>query len=53
MKDLVLLFSQLLAQHAWIKYAIEVTLLTLGGRSGASSDLAIVQALDVAPELET
>jgi small-conductance mechanosensitive channel len=30
MKDLILLFSQLLAQHAWIKYALEITLLTLG-----------------------
>jgi hypothetical protein len=30
MKDLILLFNQLLAQHAWIKYALEITLLTLG-----------------------
>ena len=30
MKDLILLFSQILAQHAWIKYALEITLLTLG-----------------------
>jgi small-conductance mechanosensitive channel len=30
MKDLVLLLSQLLAQHAWIKYALEITLLILG-----------------------
>jgi small-conductance mechanosensitive channel len=30
MKDLILLFRQLLAQHTWIKYALEVTLLTLG-----------------------
>ena len=30
MKDLILLLSQLLAQHAWIKYALEITLLTLG-----------------------
>jgi small-conductance mechanosensitive channel len=30
MKDLLLLLSQLLAQHAWIKYALEITLLTLG-----------------------
>jgi small-conductance mechanosensitive channel len=30
MKDLILLFSQLLAQHAWIKYALEISLLTLG-----------------------
>jgi len=30
MKDLILLVSQLLAQHAWIKYALEITLLTLG-----------------------
>jgi hypothetical protein len=29
MKDPILLLSQLLAQHAWIKYAIEITLLTL------------------------
>jgi hypothetical protein len=29
MKDLILLLSQL-AQHAWIKYALEITLLTLG-----------------------
>jgi small-conductance mechanosensitive channel len=29
MKDLILLLSQLLAQHAWIKYALEITLLTL------------------------
>ena len=30
MKDLILLLSQLLAQHAWIKYALEIILLTLG-----------------------
>jgi small-conductance mechanosensitive channel len=30
MKDLISLFSQLLAQHEWIKYALEITLLTLG-----------------------
>jgi small-conductance mechanosensitive channel len=30
MKDLNLLLSQLLAQHAWIKYALEIILLTLG-----------------------
>ena len=30
MKDLIVLLSQLLAQHAWIKYALEITLLTLG-----------------------
>jgi small-conductance mechanosensitive channel len=30
MKDLISLVSQLLAQHAWIKYALEITLLTLG-----------------------
>jgi hypothetical protein len=30
MKDTILLLSQLLAQHAWIKYALEITLLTLG-----------------------
>ena len=30
MKDLILPFSQLLAQHSWIKYALEITLLTLG-----------------------
>ena len=30
MRDLILLFNQLLAQHAWIKYALEITLLTLG-----------------------
>jgi small-conductance mechanosensitive channel len=30
MKDLISLLSQLLAQHAWIKYALEITLLTLG-----------------------
>jgi len=30
MKDLILPFSQLLAQHAWIRYALEITSLTLG-----------------------
>ena len=30
MKDLISLLSQLLAQHAWIKCALEITLLTLG-----------------------
>ena len=30
MKDLILQLSQLLAQHAWIKYALEITLLTVG-----------------------
>jgi hypothetical protein len=30
MKDLTLLLSHLLSQHAWIKYALEITLLTLG-----------------------
>jgi small-conductance mechanosensitive channel len=30
MKDVILLLSQLLAQHAWIKYALEIALLTLG-----------------------
>jgi small-conductance mechanosensitive channel len=30
MKDPISLLSQLLAQHAWIKYALEITLLTLG-----------------------
>src|ERR1700758_59447 len=30
MKDLILLVTQILAQHAWIKYALEITLLTLG-----------------------
>src|SRR5215467_2552939 len=30
MKDLILLFTQLLAQHEWVKYALEITLLILG-----------------------
>src|SRR5215472_5852007 len=30
MKDLILRLSNLLAQHAWIKYSLEITLLTLG-----------------------
>jgi len=30
MRDIIVLLSQLLAQHAWIKYALEITLLTLG-----------------------
>jgi len=30
MKDLILQLSQLLAQHAWIKYVLEITLLTVG-----------------------
>src|SRR5712692_1365574 len=30
MNDLISLLSQLLAQHEWIKYALEITLLTLG-----------------------
>jgi hypothetical protein len=30
MKDLILLLSHLLAQHGWIKYVLEITLLTLG-----------------------
>ena len=30
MRDLISLLSQLLAQHAWIKYALEITLLALG-----------------------
>lgn len=30
MNDLISLLSQLLAQHEWIRYALEITLLTLG-----------------------
>ena len=30
MKDLISLFSQLLAQHEWIKCALDIILLTLG-----------------------